>query len=259
MKNFSELVLLVLTLVFASSCDNNTSVDYLNTTYKTIKNQVGTCNDDDENNDKPCGKVDIKYPVFSGNDKKIDKIINERITKIISDFYDAKTIDGTSEKFLADFSSFITEFPDVVLNQWNLNINLKVDNNSEQLLSLTVKMYGYTGGAHGFSSITYFNFNPKTGKLLTLEDVVTDVDKVTALAKSVFIEQKKINPEKSINEQGYWFVNDDFSVNNNFKISPEGITFHYNQYEIAPYAEGDTDLLIPINKLKDLMTIKILH
>jgi hypothetical protein len=36
--------------------------------------------------------------------------------------------------------------------------------------------------------------------------------------------------------------------------SPEGLVFIYNTYEIAPYAAGSTEIVIPWNKIEKILT-----
>ena len=44
-----------------------------------------------------------------------------------------------------------------------------------------------------------------------------------------------------------------FALNNNFLITPLGLRFLYNQYEIKPYSAGQTVLFIPYAKIKSLL------
>jgi hypothetical protein len=39
----------------------------------------------------------------------------------------------------------------------------------------------------------------------------------------------------------------------NFSVTPIGIKFLYNQYEIKPYAAGITELFIPYAQIKSLL------
>jgi len=250
MKYISTLIISLFVLINLNSCssDKQTSNNYLHFEKKTIEEQYGICKED-----SACGKINIEYPIFSDNNKKVDDTINSDITKSISVFYDAKTIEETSKKFIKEYSDFINEFPDAPSNRWYMNMIYTVNNNTEKVLALKFYTEGYTGGAHGFRMTTYTNYNPKTGEKLKLSDVVTDVDKVTAIAKDVLIKDYKLDANKSLNDQGFWFVDDIFKLNDNFEVSPKGITFHYNQYDIAPYSMGPIEINIPMNKLEGLM------
>ena len=250
MKNISITLLTVLSLIFASSCNNDKqeSEAFLNIRNNTIEEKFGACD-----GNGACGEIEIDYPIFSENNKTVDDKLNTYITKSISSFYDVKTVEETSKKFIADFADFVKEFPNAANNKWNVSMQYKVINNSENLLSLSFYMEGYTGGAHGFRTLTYTNYNPKSGDKLKLEDVISDVDKLRLIAREAFIKENDLDPSKSLNSQGFWFLDDIFSLSNNFIISDKGISFHYNQYEIAPYSQGPIDINIPMDKLGGML------
>ena len=44
-----------------------------------------------------------------------------------------------------------------------------------------------------------------------------------------------------------------FALNENFAPTVDGLAFHYDAYEIAAYAAGPTDLLIPWEEIADLI------
>ena len=250
MKYISTSLFVFLTLMLTSSCSNDKPVveSFLNLKQQSIENSYGVCD-----NEGACGKINIEYPIFSGNNKEVDDLLNSEITKSISSFYDTKTIEETSKFFIRDFAEFVKDFPESANNKWNVSMIYNVAKNTENILSLSFAMEGYTGGAHGFSTINYTNFNPKTGDKLNLKDIISDMDKLRTIARDIFIKGHNLDSNKSLNTQGYWFVDDIFSLNNNFIISSEGITFHYNQYEIAPYSEGPIDITIPMDKLEGLL------
>jgi len=53
--------------------------------------------------------------------------------------------------------------------------------------------------------------------------------------------------------KNHFFKGDKFALNDNYLITPLGIRFLYNPYEIKPYAAGTTDLFIPYDKIKSLL------
>jgi hypothetical protein len=79
---------------------------------------------------------------------------------------------------------------------------------------------------------------------------VEDTLKLEQLAKQQFYTLKQIDSTKSINDQGYWFEKNVFSLNSNFGLLNDTLIFTYNPYEITNYAEGQIDLKIPLNLLK---------
>jgi len=54
-------------------------------------------------------------------------------------------------------------------------------------------------------------------------------------------------------EAGFYFENDVFKLTANFAITKEGLKFLYNPYEIAPYALGQQEIIIPYAALGELI------
>ena len=75
------------------------------------------------------------------------------------------------------------------------------------------------------------------------------------ITKSLLLSLKEHLQVESIDElheEGYlnWT---DMYPSKNFLLSPDGIKFYYNAYEIAPYAAGPTEITIPYESLKDIL------
>jgi hypothetical protein len=104
---------------------------------------------------------------------------------------------------------------------------------------------GYTGGAHGYYSVRYSNYAPGSDKLLTLSDLfITDYNAtLQKIAQRVYREHAGLLPRESLTKDG-WFENK-FILTSNFAITPRGLLFHYNSYEIKPYAAGHTTFMLP--------------
>ena len=47
-----------------------------------------------------------------------------------------------------------------------------------------------------------------------------------------------------------------FKLPNNMGFTPYGILFHYNTYEVGPYAIGDADFIIDYEELEKVMDVK---
>jgi hypothetical protein len=64
---------------------------------------------------------------------------------------------------------------------------------------------------------------------------------------------KGLKPADSLKHAGYEFPHDAFALNDNFSIGANGITFFYNPYEIASYADGPTELLMTYREINELI------
>jgi len=54
-------------------------------------------------------------------------------------------------------------------------------------------------------------------------------------------------------EAGFYFEQDIFTLTDNFAITKEGLKFVYNPYEVAPYAFGQQEIIIPYTSLKEVI------
>ena len=59
---------------------------------------------------------------------------------------------------------------------------------------------------------------------------------------------------RSVREPGRYGMTDDLAPTENFYLTPEGITFHYNVYEIAPYVMGAIQISLPYQIMEHLLS-----
>ena len=64
------------------------------------------------------------------------------------------------------------------------------------------------------------------------------------------VTQHELPDTASLNENYYEFPDDKFQLNQNYGFRKDGIVFYYNNYEIAPYAAGPTEVVIPYESVR---------
>ena len=131
--------------------------------------------------------------------------------------------------------------------------------NDEKIYSYGISRFVDFGGDHPIQTRYFYNFDLKTGDLLTESDLFNEdyQDKLTHLMHSTFI--------KNINEHNKYAIDSidisdynilDIKPNGNFYINDEGICFVFNPYDIAPYYLGETEITLHFEEIKDLMQDK---
>ena len=111
--------------------------------------------------------------------------------------------------------------------------------------------YDYSGGAHGNHGSRYVNMDVKGKKIWQLADIM-QVDSA-AISRVLDAEARikfKVPAGKAIEDI---LLASSVPATNNFIIADRGITFCYDPYEIASYADGEIKLFIPYNRLKQLL------
>ena len=123
--------------------------------------------------------------------------------------------------------------------------------------ALTVKYetFAYTGGAHPNSSLSFYNFDRKTGQALTLADMVSDTTALLQVVEKAFRKQQDLSPQNNLEEQGYFLRDGRFFLPGNVGMSSKGMVFYYNPYEIAAYAIGPIQVTIPYEQLNGILRV----
>lgn len=198
-------------------------------------------------------EVDLKIPVISGlDDMKIEKQINDTFEKHIVDF--KNEIEEGSKEFIKEAKKEGWEIrPFTALSEY------KVSYNKNNLISISITNYEYTGGAHGSADTRNYTIDMKTGKELTLKDIFKEkADFKEIINKEI---ENKIKIQTESGEFSYFDGEMGFksiSENQSFYIKDGKLVIHFGLYEIAPYASGMPEFEIPFLNLKNIIKSEIL-
>jgi hypothetical protein len=188
-------------------------------------------------------EVDIKIPVIEGlSDKGIQNMINLSFEKDALEF---KNIIEKQAKVGFEYAKK-QNYP---FNIYQAYIEYKVTYNKNNILSIPVTYYSYTGGAHGMTDIVSRNINLKTGKDIALKDMFKEGVNYRDIIKQEVIKQIKLEPEiyfedavKTIEDSNKELL---------FYIEDGNIVVYYSLYSIAPYVSGIREFKIPLEIFKD--------
>lgn len=138
---------------------------------------------------------------------------------------------------------------------YHLQATYKVTYQQKDLLSVVISLYEYTGGAHGIPVQYAFTFNLTTGDPLTLKDLFQ--------AEAPYIEAIDHYIEKTIEaapEDDYFegeFGFQGIHSEHPFYLTQGAVVIFFTPYEIAPYSTGIPEFHIPIEGLKDYLSIEL--
>lgn len=128
--------------------------------------------------------------------------------------------------------------------------------NSDQYLIMLQSTYSYSGGAHGMNTTYYYNYDKIADKWLQLEDIL-DLTKIASIENVLDTElRRQYNIPKGVKlseDKRRIFIADEIHLIDNFTLSNDQITFHYQPYALTPYATGPFALSIPLEKFKEMM------
>jgi hypothetical protein len=172
---------------------------------------------------------------------------NPAASSAINSTLDAmRTADDTT--YVEYCSSAIDSYDPNFFNPFELDFASSAVCITEDLLSILVTQYTYSGGAHGSTSYIAFTFDTMTGQELTYDNISTNAADFKTFLQNTIVSQINAMPADSIS---MFFEDYATSVGGNFPYTTwytDGVDFViiYSEYSIAPYAAGSPTFAIPI-------------
>lgn len=188
-------------------------------------------------------------PVKDSLNKKVMTYVNTPVFEMKT-----KNLEELSTGLIADYKKLKKDFPESPA-VYELERNVEVINNNEKLLSLKFSEYSFLGGAHPNSVMLYCNIDLKTGRTINLDDLFSGkyMDELNKIAEKYFRKERELKPDENLEEVGFWFKENKFSVNENFAVGKTSLSFFFNDYEITSHAAGPTLIEIPFAELASII------
>jgi len=254
MKNLLACIFILLIL---SSCQNNkentAQIDVKNDTlvyqYDSVKVYSKNIPKGKQNLiDTP--KASITFPVFKND--TLNQFIKRKVFDYIAKEEPITPYKDMMSSFIKGYDDFVQSNPETP-QSWFLIIKINVLRQSSNYISLKYIHSDYVGGAHGYTGISFLNYNPKTNQPVTLDSLIQKdkMNVLLAIAEGIFRKNEKLTPTQSL-EESYFFEKGKFALAQSYYVSNKGLVFLYNPYEIKAYAEGYTELVVPFSALKDI-------
>jgi len=224
-------------------------------TFETIPMENEDCTD--------CPKVSITS-IKVLNENQVAQTINTALREEIiyalsfSDENTASTIKGAMDSFTEEYRKMKSQFPGMAsLSQWEAEINAQVIYDDNNLVTIQLEGYTYTGGAHGYGYTKYLNFDRDKGSELDNGELFKDQEGFTSLAETKFRNEQDIPQSGDINSTGFMFEKNQFHLADNIGYTPDGLKMTYNQYEVASYADGPIVLTIPFDEANAYLNYRV--
>lgn len=181
----------------------------------------------------------LNIPIILTENKNIDKNINQLIENdIMNGYYKAE---NEAKIFLQN-----TLKDDLI--PFIYNVDFEIKKNSDSMLSIIIKIYQYSGGAHGIYENKSYNIFIEDGSILNLKDLFKqDVDYKEVINKII---------RRQIKENNYDYSFKSISENQKFYIQDDKLVIYFDLYEIAPYVGGIPEFIIDIDDIDHILEEK---
>lgn len=193
----------------------------------------------------PVMVYNIKYPVFTST-------CSQAAVRSINQFYNflAKEKENYCKTVLypqaVESAQYIQKnYPP--FHSYEYDMVYKVTFSSGCITSLYVDQYTFMGGAHGSTVRTSDTWNLSTGRRILLQDLYPHESlyqqNIGSRIQYQIAGLLKDNPASFFDDYPKLLV-DTFNPDS-FYLSPDGVIIYFQQYEIAPYASGLPEFLLP--------------
>ncbi len=242
---FAPYVRIILILLILSACEEEATL---------VMEPVTFTNPPCDN----CPKVSIQYPKAL-EDTKLSRAINTAIEEEIiglltfADSLEVSDMKEAIRSFTLGYTELKEVYPDETI-PWEATIEAEVTFENRRILSMKLDSYLFTGGAHGYASTKFLNFDMNKGQEIDTQELFQDRLAFRSYAEAKFRTQENIPEKAPINSTGFMFEQDSFYLPENIGLTPKGILLLYNQYEVASYADGQIELLIPFREAKKFVS-----
>jgi hypothetical protein len=196
-----------------------------------------------------CTHIDFSWPQFE-EATPVSEALNTWSRQFIATADAAKTDVPSPEQvadgLLTEYLGFKQRFPDSRL-PYIVERAVTVLYASDHVVTLKGLDASYTGGAHGNEAVSLASLDRISGKLLSVTDLFgpTPARALLDVVEKRFRAARNVPAGLSLSDAGFAFDNDQFRLPKIVGLGQDGVEFHFNAYEVAPYSMGPTSFVVP--------------
>ncbi len=240
-----------------SGCNNTNKGDEKTPTIETLPDTLAYVKEvirKDEPNciptrERECAYFEAKYiQVTDGDTDYTIQSINEQLLALLRGKKYTNVIahaNGFIESYLQEKKDLRNAMP------WVTTYNQSVLRNDASVFVVETNFYAFSGGAHGYYSTVYENYDRLSGKLIELSDLFEPgyEDRLNKVGEQYFRKALDMPYNQPLNEL-FSFDNNVFEIPDNFALIDQGIQFIFNPYDVASYAQGQQLFFVPYSALQ---------
>lgn len=214
---------------------------------------LGQLHNDDESREMDV-KVDMQF-MKSENvaNEKVCNLINGHLIELLLKQSSELSIDDAIAQYIEDVK---TEFHgDEVANVYHDHLTGRAEYGMENVINYRLLEDIFTGGAHPCKLTTILRFNTQTGEFITLDDVFPTLNqtRLQDILLAKLMKDQNVQSLDELHQKGILEMTDMF-ISSNFALREDSIEFHYNEYDIAPYASGACTICVSYEDVKDIIS-----
>ena len=210
-------------------------------------------------------EMTVQYPHLQGSDHQylewfndlIDNMIQTEIEEMdqwVGDAVPPDEIGMFSEVYFSlpssQFWDSDEDFGEILANNELIDVEQVVINAGHDILSVMFVNFFYLGGAHPGSYHWSVNYDFSTGQKLTLDDLFIPGSPYLERISAYCIPELTEKLEFDIWEDGAVPTPENYQV---WALTSEGVLIIFDEYQVAPYAAGPQQVIVPFEILADII------
>jgi hypothetical protein len=237
---------------------------------RTVERHAADCGDTPED----CGRIALTWTEITDAPAGVAReAINRWVREALLEPPLSEGAPGSPEaladRFIADYEGYRREVPDSP-GGWLVERTVEAIHRDEHVVSFRDVDSSFTGGAHPHRTETYSTLYLTTGRPLILEDLLVTGgrEELRRIVEARFRRVRGLEPDQDLGKAGFWFGDQtrertgnrgsarasgktSFVLPDNFALTDDGLLFHFNPYDIAPYSIGSTTVEVSRSELGD--------
>jgi len=199
-----------------------------------------------------CSSVLIEIPHALGMTKlseTINTALQDEIIALLNfdEESNAHNLESATKAFVNDYEELNDKFPEESI-PWEAKISGSITFENKDIITIRLESYIFTGGAHGYGTNRFLNFDKANGVELFQEDLFKNKNEFKKFTETLFRNQENIPTDVNINSTGFMFETENFYLPDNIGYTNKGLLLFYEPYEIASFADGPITITIPYNE-----------
>lgn len=252
MKKFA-LFLFVLFAVF--SCQNPANKSKIQ--FETISVDKKVYARNDSANPAMSINLSLTYPTVYQNDTTLTKLQGLFVNAFGQEDYKGRSPKGAIEAAEKGYTEDALDLANALDGEYSLfgecyaevKTSVLPDSVFENIITVATNLNNYMGGAHGSNTTTFYCIDIENIVILTEKDVFEEgYEPILSRLLS-----KALLKEFGDSVNDIVFDYESVAPNGNFYFSPEGITYTFNEYEIAPYSSGTITVQLPYSEVNAIL------
>jgi hypothetical protein len=203
----------------------------------------------------PMGDISLSL-LEAKNDPELQTLLSSLVYKGLSSRAFSEECIRDFEKRYAEAGRSLAEQGEQPRASYNWYYHERTDfvSAADGLLVLKHRRENYEGGAHGNTEEQYLVLDIREHRLLALTDLMKD-SSFPALSKLIMDKLRASLDLKAGEPLSKGGLFEDFvAPSSDFFLNAQGIGFHWNPYEIAPYVFGHKEVIIPYGEADALLS-----